>query len=99
MVHTKLQEADHDYNGQRVQALHRVNEALHILGGSAPPNVAAAASLGNLSQGQSDGILRDSIHKLRVVEGHLGSSAPHHHQARIAVGEAIHHLEVALRIR
>jgi hypothetical protein len=85
-----------------VEALRSLGQALHHLGSAAPPGVGAASSLGNLPQSQSDGILRDSIVKLRSVEGQLGGSAgrfSHHAEARASVAHAIHQLEVALRIR
>ncbi len=101
-VHVKLQEADHDYEGHRVRALHHVSEALHHLSSSAPAGLGSGPSLGNLPQAQSDGILRDSLQKLRNAESHLGSlssGAPHRSRARSALGRAIRELEIALRIR
>jgi hypothetical protein len=99
-VHSKLRQADHDYAGNRVRAMELVGHAIHQLGSSAP--MAIGSGLGNLSQGQSDGILRDALHNLRAVHSQLGGttgSAPHHAAARVSVAEAIQHLEVALRIR
>lgn len=101
-VHTRLGEADRDYGGNRVHAMHSVSQAIQHLGGSTPAGAFGASSLGNLPQAQSDGILRDALHKLRNVESQLGGSAggaPHHVQARGSVAEAIRHLEVALRVR
>lgn len=102
-VHARLREADHDYDGNRVRAMHSIGQAIHHLGGSAPMGLAGGMSgLGGLAQGQSDGILRDAISRLKNVESQLGGTAggaPHHAQARTSIGEAIHHLEVALRIR
>ena len=98
-VHSKLGQADHDYAGNRVHAMHAVGQAIHHLGSSAPMG---GSGPGNLSQGQSDGILRDALHNLRGVHSQLGGSgtnAAHHAQARASVSQAIHHLEVALRIR
>jgi hypothetical protein len=102
LVQTKLKEADHDYRGQRVEAMQALGQALHHLGSAAPPGVGAGSSLGSLSQAQSDGILRDAIFKLKGVEGQLSGSAgnyAHHAEARASVARAIHHLETALRIR
>jgi hypothetical protein len=101
-VHVKLQEADRDYQGHRVRALHHVSEALHHLGSSAPAGLGSGSSLGNLPQAQSDEILRDSLQKLRNAEGQLGmqsSGAPHRSRARSALGQAVRELEFALRIR
>jgi hypothetical protein len=98
-VHSKLGQADHDYDGHRVHAMHSVGQAVHHLGSSAPMG---GSGPGNLPQSQSDGILRDALHNLRNVHGQLGGSgtnAPHHAQARASVSQAIHHLEIALRIR
>ncbi len=101
-VHTRLQEADHDYQGHRVQALHHVNQALGHLGSSAAMGLGSSVGLGDMPQSQSDGILRDSLHKLRTIEGHLGSpsnAAAHHARAWNSLIEAIRQLEFALRIR
>jgi hypothetical protein len=99
-VHTNLQQADHDYDGQRVHAMHAVRQAIQHLGASAPAgNVGSGA--GSLAQGQSDQLLRQSLQHLRNVESQLaasGSGAAHHTQARASIGQAIHHLESALRV-
>jgi hypothetical protein len=101
-VHHKLREADHDYQGHRVQALHHVNQAIEHLGSSVPMGLGSGMSHGNMPQAQSDGILRDSLHKLRTAESQLASgsnAAAHHARARTSLGQAIRELEVALRIR
>ncbi len=107
-VHGKLREADHDYQGHRVRAMHHVGEALQHLGSSAPAGLGSVTSLGsgmgfgNLPQTQSDGVLRDSLQKVRTVESQLGSrsnAAAHHSRARASLGQAIRELETALRIR
>ena len=72
-VHTKLAEADHDYDGHRVQAMHSVRQALGHLGAPNPGGVGGGSSLGNLAQSQSDGLLRDSLLKLRALHGQLAS--------------------------
>ena len=101
-VHAKLQEADRDYDGHRVHAMHSLAQALHHLGSSPPSGMGTASSLGNLPQARSDGILRDALVKLRNVESQFGgtaSNAPHHVQARSELTQAIHHLDIALTIR
>ena len=101
-VHGKLQEADHDYQGHRVQALHHVSEALQQLGSPAMAGLGYGPSLGNMPQAQSDGILRDSLLKLRMADSQLGSrsnAAAHHARARASLGHAIRELEIALRNR
>jgi membrane protein involved in colicin uptake len=97
-VHAKLREADHDYGGNRANAMHSVTSAIHDLG--------STDRLGNMIDGtgrkpleHSNALLRESLMKLRNVESHLSStSAPAHHtQARHAVAQAIHHVESALQ--
>jgi hypothetical protein len=98
-VHSRLQQADGDYHGQRVQAMNSLSRALGHLGTSAP---ATSNASGNMAQGQSDGILREAIGQLRGVETRLGgltTNAPHHARAQTSVSEAIGHLEAALRVR
>jgi hypothetical protein len=99
-VHSKLQRANADYNGQRLHAMDSLSQALHHLGTSAPASLGSVG--GNMVQTQSDGVLREAIGHLRNVETRLGgmtTNAPHHAQARASVSQAIHHLELALRIR
>ncbi len=100
-VLSNLQRADHDYNGQREHAMNSLGQALNHLGSAVPPGVGASVGLGNMAQAQSDGILRDAVAKLRTVQSQLGGSASpaHHVLARASVGQAINHLEVALRVR
>jgi hypothetical protein len=74
-------------------------QALQHLGSSAPPDIGAGLSLGAKPQMQSDGIVRDVIAPLRIVESQLDGSAaraPHHAWAQASVSQAIHHLEGAL---
>ncbi len=99
-VHARLQEVDHDYEGHRVEAMNSLGQALGHLGSSAPPGVGAGLSLGNLPRTQSDGILRDAIVQLRIVEGQLDGSAGQCSAPRpgpASISQAIHHLAVALR--
>jgi hypothetical protein len=100
-VHSRLLQADHDYNGHRVEALNSVGHALNLLGSATPPG-GGGMGLGNMPQAQSDGILRDAIGKLRTVQGQLGApatTASHHALAQTSVGQAIDHLEAALTVR
>jgi hypothetical protein len=99
-VHSRLLQADQDYNGHRVEAINSVGHALNVLGSPTPPG--GGVGLGNMPQAQSDGILRDAIIKLRTVQGQLGgtaSTATYHDLARTSVGQAIDHLEAALTVR
>jgi len=100
-VHMKLQQADHDYDGNRLRALHSVGEALHHLNSLATGG-GVGSGAGNLPKAQSDAILNEAISKLRIVQNRLGgqaSSAPHFARALEEVRQAIRHLEAALRIR
>lgn len=101
-VHRKLQEADHDYQGHRVRAMGHVSQALRHLGSSDMGGFGSSSSLGDMAQARSDEILRDSILKLRNVEGRLGthpSGAQHFGEARSSLSGAIRELETALTIR
>jgi len=101
-THTKLQGADHDYDGHRVRAMRHIENALHHLGGMSALNTNVLEGSGNLPQAQSDQILRDSIVHLNMTEKSLGTvrnAAEHHRSARTSVAEAIHELHTALKIR
>jgi hypothetical protein len=100
LVHSRLVQADHDYNGHRMQAMNSVSHALNLLGSPTPPG--GGVALGNTPQAQSNGILRDSISKLRIVHSQLGATASnpgHHALARTSVGHAISQLEAGLAAR
>ena len=57
IVHKKLQEADHDYQGHRVKAMGHVSQALHHLGSSDPAGFGSGVSLGNLASISTEGFL------------------------------------------
>ncbi len=102
MTHTKLEGADHDYGGHRVNAMRHISSAVEDLGSTAPLGSIALASTGNLPQSRSDQVLRDALVHLKNTEGSLGSGADRaerHHRARTAVAHAIRELETALRVR
>jgi hypothetical protein len=101
-AHAKLREADHDYDGHRVRAMEHVSSAIRHLHPALELGSFFAPGLGNLPQGQSDQILRDSLVKLRLAEGSLPAGAgrlAHHNSTRTSVTEAIDELELALRTR
>jgi len=107
-VHRKLQTADHDYDGHRVNAMHHISSAIHHLTSTAPyvgtsqTNVGTSPSSGSMPQSHSDAILRDALLKLNTVENHLSgitSLAAHHANARTAVAASIQELHTALSIR
>jgi hypothetical protein len=99
-VHSSLNQADHDYLGNRVEAMRYIAHALHHLGSS--PSATLGGGFGNLPQARSDAILREAALKLKNVDGQLASRSTHdvrHQEARAEVERAIHHLHIALEIR
>jgi hypothetical protein len=101
-THTRLEGADHDYSGHRVNAMRHIASAVQDLGSTTPLGSISLASTGNLAQTQSDRILRDALVHLKSTETSLGSGtdrAERHHRARTAVAHAIRELETALQVR
>jgi hypothetical protein len=101
-THSRLTEADHDYEGHRVKSMEHIAGALRDLGSSTPVGSVSLASAGNLAQSRSDEILRNALFQLRNTETSLGTGndrAERHHRARSAVAHAISELETALRVR
>jgi hypothetical protein len=97
----KLRSADYDYAGHKIRAMEHIHSAAAQLGSSLALGMSAFGS-GNVAQQQSDQMLRESLHRLRSVEGSLGAGTnrmAHHHRARAAVAAAIREVETALRIR
>ncbi len=102
-VHRKLQTADHDYDGHRMQAIHHISAALKHLGSPVVSVGTSQNSVGNkLNQSASDAVLSDALVKLRIVENHLSSktsTAVHHGSARTEVASSLHELHTALNVR
>jgi hypothetical protein len=102
-VHTKLRQADHDYDGHRMRAMNHVASALEHLGSPAfHGELGQNFGLGNLPQSKSDEILRNALVHLKTVEHDLSTGtnhAEHHGSARAKVAEAIGELHIALNIR
>ena len=101
-THTRLEAADHDYQGHRVKAMNHIASALGDLGSASLGNSSLFANAGNLPQSRSDEILRDAMVQLRAAESSLGAGSErreHHHRARSAVGHAVHELSTAIEIR
>jgi hypothetical protein len=101
-THTRLKEADHDYQGHRVKSMEHISGALRDLGSSTPLGNVSLVSEGNVPQSRSDEILRNALFQLKNTETSLGTGADRterHHRARSAVAHAITELETALRIR
>jgi hypothetical protein len=101
-THSRLDGADHDYDGHRVKAIGHIAGALNDLGSSTPPGLIVGASSGTLAQSRSDEMLRTAVIQLRSAESSLSGGSgrtERHHRAREAVGRAIRELEMALRMR
>jgi hypothetical protein len=102
-VHSKLRQADHDYDGHRMRAMNHVASALEHLGSPAfHGELGQNFGLGNLPQSKSDEILRTALVHLKTVEHDLWTGtnhAEHHGSARAKVAEAIGELHIALNIR
>jgi hypothetical protein len=102
-VHTKLRQADHDYDGHRMRAMNHVASALEHLGSPAfQGELGQNFGLGNLPQSKSDELLRNALVHLKTVEHDLSTGtnhAEHHGSARAKVAEAIGELHIALNIR
>ncbi len=106
-IHAKLRSADADYDGHRVRAMNHIETAIHHVGSTSSLNVGFGGGYnglggGHMPQGESDQILRDSIFSLRQTQSSLGTgtnAAAHHRNAHASINEAIHQLEVALKIR
>jgi hypothetical protein len=101
-AHGMLRQADHDYDGHRVQAMHHIVAALDHLGFRSSSPMTYGDGLGNMAQAESDSLLRNSVVKLNIAEQSLGTgtrSAVHHHNARASVAEAIQEVHIALNVR
>jgi hypothetical protein len=100
-AHSRLQQADHDYQGHRVRAANHVATALRHLGA---PTTGSATNpgAGRMPQAQSDGLLRDALLRLNTAQTQLatrGTTAAHHGSARSQVTAAIGEINTALNIR
>jgi hypothetical protein len=103
-----LHQADHDYKGHRVKAMHEITEAIHALHPPSAkhkktqPQVAVKKSGpgGNEPQAVSDAQLRQAITQLQGVQGQLGSATTGNvAAASAAVTRAIQELKIALSIK
>ena len=102
MAHSRLQQADHDYQGHRARAANHVVSALRHLGAPGLPGSGIAPGAGRLPQAQSDGYLRDALFRLNQVQNELGTRVnrvAHHGSARSQVAAAIGEINLALSIR
>ena len=83
-THSRLNEADHDYDGHRVRSMEHIAGALRDLGSSTPVGSVSLSSAGNLSQSRSDEILRTALFQLKNTETSLGTGtdrSERHHRA------------------
>jgi hypothetical protein len=101
MAHSRLLQADHDYQGHRARAANHVASALRHLGA---PTTGSATNLGagQMPQAQSDGLLRDALFRLNTAQTQLGTrgyTGAHHGSARSQVTAAIGEINTALNIR
>ena len=102
MAHSRLQQADHDYQGHRARAANHVVSALRHLGAPGLPGSGIAPGAGRLPQAQSDGYLRDALFRLNQVQNELGTRVnrvAHHGSTRSQVAAAIGEINIALSIR
>jgi hypothetical protein len=108
--HARLHRADADYQGHRVRAMNHIESAIRHLGSTSGLNMGLGGGYnagtglggGNLPQAESDQIVRDAIFHLSQTQASLGTgtnAAAHHRNAHTSVMEAIHELQVALKIR
>ncbi len=106
-IHAKLRSADADYDGHRVRAMNHIETAIHHMGSTSSLNMGLGGGYsglggGHMPQAESDGSLHDAIFHLRQTQSSLGTgtnAAAHHRNAHTSINEAIHQLEVALKIR
>ncbi len=109
-VHARLHRADADYDGHRVRAMNHIATAIRHLGSASGAtagwdggyNIGAGLGGGHMPQAESDQILHNAIFQLNQTQGSLGTgttAAAHHHNAHTSINEAIHELQVALKIR
>ncbi|HZW34140.1 MAG TPA: hypothetical protein VFF52_25675 [Isosphaeraceae bacterium] len=103
MAYSRLQQADHDYQGHRARAASHVVNALRHLGASTMSGSGINPGAGRMPQAQSDGLLRDALFRLNTAQSELGSrgnmAAAHHGSARSQVVAAIGEINAALNIR
>jgi hypothetical protein len=97
-----LKQADHDYQGHRVKAIHHVHNAVKAL---LPPGKHAHGKIpsggGKLPQNVSDGLLQKAIQQLTATQALIANTpGPGNRPAAVvAVQSAIAELQTALKIR
>jgi hypothetical protein len=104
-----LHQANHDYKGHRVKAMHDITQAIHALlpahhphrtgTTTGQPAKTAQGQGNNEPQSVSDGQLRQAIQQLQSVRSSLGSSQNGNiATATAAIGRAIQELQTALQV-
>lgn len=83
-----LASADHDYDGHRVRAMHKIEEAARALGSKL-----SGGGKGDEKQGTSDSQLHNAQSLLQQAVGEIKGKAHHH------VEEAINQLNIALKVK
>jgi hypothetical protein len=97
-----MAQADHDYKGHRVKAMHKVHAAVVALrnGAKGGKNPVKIVKGGNLPQAESDALLKKAMDQITSVQGQLASVQDG--RASTAVVElkaAVEELKTALAIR
>jgi hypothetical protein len=107
-THALLAQADHDYKGHRVKAMHDIHKAVVALRGPQakkkkpgtgvkPPVTNPQA--GKLPQDQSNALLRQALQQVQAVVNQLaGVQDPRVVQALPALQDAIQELQIALQV-
>ena len=101
-VHSKLHRADADYLGHRVRAMNHIATAIHHLGSTIAFIARDGMGTHRLPQAESDQILHDAVFQLNHVQASLGTgttAAARHRDVHANVTEAIHELQISLRLR
>jgi hypothetical protein len=98
-----LKQADHDYKGHRVKAMHQIHHAIHVLqyGAKKAKNPFKAPSgTGNLPQDQSDALLKKAQGQVSAIQANLSSvQDPRAAKAVVHLQESLKQLDTALKIR
>jgi hypothetical protein len=95
-----LKQADHDYKGHRVNAIHEIHKAVKALVPGKHPRPKIPEGSGNLPQDVSDGLLTKARDSLKTIQTQLNTAGPGNRAAAIAaIQNAISELDTALKIK
>jgi hypothetical protein len=101
-AHSRLQQAERDYQGHRARAATHIVTALRTLGASSLQGLNIPPGQNQMAQGQSDAMIRDVLFRLNTAQGQMSSRnnlASHQVNARTQITQAIQELNVALNVR